>query len=169
MTDMQSKMKQEEERLAKLDPWKVNFFLSFFPCLLFFFCFVFITFLLICLVLLGDVHLKISCMEWFLRIFFQCAQPQNSNFICEFLHQDFQILKMNLRGWPFKWKLQGFLLRFFVDIWQNEIKDTFTFESLQRAVWFSFLSFHTGGLPYKPGGFVEVSSPSHNCYYCILI
>ena len=26
MTDMQQKMKQEEERLAKLDPWKVTFF-----------------------------------------------------------------------------------------------------------------------------------------------
>ena len=25
MTDMQLKMRQEEERLAKLDPWKVRF------------------------------------------------------------------------------------------------------------------------------------------------
>lgn len=26
-----------------------------------------------------------------------------------------------------------------------------------------------GGLPYEPGGFLEVSSPSYNCYNCILI
>ena len=74
MTDMQSKMKQEEERLAKLDPWKVNFFFLFFPGLFFFF--VLIALLLICLFLLGSVHLKINCMEWFLPIFFQSAQPQ---------------------------------------------------------------------------------------------
>ena len=40
MTDMQQRMKQEEERLAKLDPWKVIFPFLLVPSLpLFFVCF----------------------------------------------------------------------------------------------------------------------------------
>ena len=34
MTDMQQKMKQEEERLAKLDPWKVVYCCIETSCLL---------------------------------------------------------------------------------------------------------------------------------------